>query len=101
MSAVASVALIVGLAWARVYWPYRAVVFLPAALAALGFLQVARNTCVARAAEGTFEHDDFSTTRASEEDVAASRKVARTIQRDAFLIGGATAALAMATALLR
>jgi len=89
------------LAWARVAWPWRAVVFAPAMFSALGFLQAARNTCVARAGEGTFEHDDFSKTPAPDDEVAASRRVAGTIRRDAFLVGLAAAALALATALVR
>ncbi len=57
-------------------WYLRALVFLPAGLAAVSLLQVRRNTCVARAAEGMFEHDDFSRTPAPADDVAASRRVA-------------------------
>jgi hypothetical protein len=80
------------------HWYLRATLFFPAALAATGFLQAKRNTCVARAREGTFENDDFSTTKAADDDVAASRKVATSIQRDALLIGLATAAVAAASA---
>ena len=96
--AVASVALLG--AGVALHWPWyvRGVVFLPAALAATGFLQASRNTCVARAAEGMFENDDFSTTKAPEDEVAASRKVASTIKRDSLLIGLAAAALACASA---
>lgn len=81
-------------------WPYylRATVFLPAAMAATGILQAKRNTCVARAREGTFENDDFSTVKAPDDEVAASRKVAAGIQRDALLIGLACALLAAASA---
>jgi hypothetical protein len=43
-------------------WYWRLCIFFPAAAAAIGFLQVRRDTCVLRAAEGTFEHDDGSTT---------------------------------------
>src|ERR1022692_2848511 len=68
-------------------WYLRALVFLPAALSATGFLQATRHTCIARANEGTFEHDDFSTTKAAPDEVAASRAVATTIKRDAVLIG--------------
>jgi hypothetical protein len=87
--------LAVALHW---HWYLRATLFFPAALAATGFLQVKRNTCVARAMEGTFENDDFSTTKAPDDEVAASRKVARTIQRDALLIGLASAAIGAASA---
>jgi len=81
-------------------WPFylRATVFVPAALAARGFLQVSRNTCVARAAEGTFENDDFSTVKAPDDEVAASRKVAVGIKRDILLISLACAVLAAASA---
>jgi hypothetical protein len=82
------------------HWPWyaRAVVCLPAAMAAVGFLQATRHTCIARAAEGTFENEDFSTTPAAADEVAASRKVAASIKRDALLIGLASGALAAATA---
>ncbi|HEY1956918.1 MAG TPA: hypothetical protein VGH28_14960 [Polyangiaceae bacterium] len=96
---VASVALLVtGVA---LHWPWyvRAVVFFPAALSAIGFLQATRHTCIARAAEGTFEHDDFSTTKADDAEVAASRKVAASIKRDALLVGLVCAVIACATAL--
>jgi hypothetical protein len=88
-------ALAVALHW---HWYLRATLFFPAALAATGFLQAKRNTCVARAREGTFENEDFSTTKAPDDDVAASRKVAKSIQRDALLIGLASAAIGAATA---
>ena len=81
-------------------WYLRALVGLPAALAAVAFLQVRRNTCVARAAEGTFERDDFSKTAAPADEVAASRRVAAGILRDAALIGLVGAALAAASVLV-
>lgn len=81
-------------------WFLRALVFIPAAGAAVTLLQVRRNTCVARAKEGTFEHDDMSKTAAAEDEVAASRRVAATIQRDGLLIGAASAAVAAATVFL-
>jgi hypothetical protein len=81
-------------------WYVRLVVFLPAAGAAVSLLQVSRHTCVAHAALGTFEHDDFTTTKQSSDDAAASRRVARTIYRDALLIGLSSALLAAASALL-
>jgi hypothetical protein len=89
------------LAWAHVYWPVRALVFVPAYLAAVGLLQATRNTCVARAKEGTFEHDDMSKSAAPDDDAAASRAVARRITRDSTLVGLAGAALALLTALVR
>jgi hypothetical protein len=79
----------------------RAAVFFPAAISAIGYLQASRNTCVLRAREGTFEHDDFSTEPAPATDVAASRRVAIGIYRDAALIGLGAAVLAAATAFLR
>ena len=91
------VALAIALHW---HWYLRATLFFPAALAATGFLQAARNTCVARAAEGTFENDDFTTTKAPDDEVAASREVSRTIKRDALLIGLASAALGALTSFL-
>lgn len=82
------------------HWYFRATLFFPAALAATGFLQAGRNTCVARAAEGTFENEDFTTTKAPDGEVAASRKVAATIKRDALLIGLASAAFGALTSFL-
>ena len=86
-------------AW-RTPWYVRALVGLPAALAAVAFLQARRNTCIARAAEGTFEHDDFSKTPAPAAEVAASRRVAVGIRRDAALIGLLCAGLAAASVLI-
>jgi hypothetical protein len=79
-------------------WYLRALIFLPAGLAAVSLLQVRRNTCIARAAEGTFEHDDFTRTPATDDDVAASRRVAAGIRRDSLLIALACAVLAAITA---
>ena len=90
-------ALGVALHW---HWYLRATLFFPAALAATGFLQASRNTCVARASEGTFENDDFTTTKAPDDEVAASRKVAASIKRDALLIGLASAAFGALTSFL-
>jgi hypothetical protein len=82
------------------WWPSRALLFFPVYLAAVGFFQASRNTCVARAKEGMFEHDDMSKTPAASDDVAASREVARGIQRDAALVGAASALVGVATALV-
>jgi len=82
----------------HVPWYWRATVMVPAALAAFGWLQATRNTCVAHAAKGTFEQEDFSAVTADDEDAAASRKVAATIQRDALLVALGSAAVAIATA---
>ena len=81
-------------------WYWRALLCLPAGLAAVGFLQVRRNTCIARAAEGMFEHEDFSRTKAPDDEVAASRRVAATIRRDSALIALACGVLAALTALV-
>jgi hypothetical protein len=74
-------------------WFWCLAVFVPAALAAVGFLQASRKTCVARAAENTFEHDDFTKTPAAEDDARRSRHVAAGINRDSILIGLAAVAL--------
>lgn len=76
----------------------RASVGLPAFLAAVGWLQVRRNTCVAHAAKGTFEHDDFSASKVDAEQAAASRRVAKTIYRDSGLFALVVAVLAFASA---
>jgi hypothetical protein len=82
------------------WWARGVAVFLPGAGGAVSWLQATRLTCVAHAARGTFEHDDFTTTRQSAEDAAASRRVAATIRRDGALIGLGMAALAASTAWL-
>lgn len=93
--------LLLGVFLARgVSWYWRALICLPAGMAAVSFLQVRRNTCIARAAEGTFEHDDFSRTKAPDDEVAASRRVAAGIRRDSALIGLAAGVLAALTALV-
>lgn len=99
--AVGAVTLAVAFAVLRVAWYTRLLLFLPVVGAAISLLQVSRNTCVAHAAAGTFEHEDFSTTKQSDQDAAASRRVAATIYRDAVLLGAMAAALAAATAVLR
>jgi hypothetical protein len=78
-------------------WELRLLIAVPAMAAAISGLQVTRNTCVAHAATGTFEHEDFSTTRVDAALAAASRKVAKTIYRDGLLIGLAAGLLAAAT----
>ncbi|HVR01836.1 MAG TPA: hypothetical protein VMT47_06875 [Polyangia bacterium] len=89
----AGILLVAGLIGARTPWYWCLVVFLPAALAAVGFLQAGRKTCVSRAGEGTFEHEDFSKTPADPSDALRSRAVASGITRDAVLVGLAAAAL--------
>jgi hypothetical protein len=97
---VASVVLLVALVVLRVRWYWGLTMFLPVALSAVGFLQANRDTCVMRAKEGTFEHEDFSTTKAPDDEVAASRLVAATINRDTILIGLCGAAIGVAATLL-
>jgi hypothetical protein len=92
--------LLVVLVVMRVRWYWGLTMFVPAALSAIGFLQVSRNTCVMRAKEGTFEHEDFSTTKAADDEVAASRLVAATINRDTILIGLGGALVGAAATLL-
>jgi hypothetical protein len=86
---------------ARWPWYVRALAFFPAAASGVSLLQVRRNTCVARAREGTFEHDDMRRTPADAADAAASRKVAAGIERDGILVGAVTALVAIATTLIR
>jgi hypothetical protein len=97
---IVSVALLVVLVVMRVPWYGGLALFIPAALSAVGFLQARRDTCVMRAKEGTFEHDDFSTTKAPDAEVAASRQVAAKINRDVILIGIAGAAIGVVVAKL-
>jgi hypothetical protein len=95
------VVLLVILVATRAAWYWRLVLFLPGAVAAVGLLQARRNTCIKRADEGTFEHDDFSTTKAPDDEVAASRVVAAGIRRDTLLAGLVAAAIGVASAALR
>jgi hypothetical protein len=97
---IVSVALLIVLVVLRVPWYCGLLMFIPASLSAVGFLQARRNTCVMRAKEGTFEHEDFSTTKASDDEVAASRTMAATINRDTVLVGIAGAALGVVAALV-
>lgn len=97
---IVSVALLIVLIVLRVPWYAGLLMFIPASLAAVGFLQARRNTCVMRAKEGTFEHEDFSTTKAPDDEVAASRAMASTINRDTILVGLAGAAIGVAVAVL-
>lgn len=85
----------------RAPWFWRALLAVPTALAAIGFLQARRGTCVSRAAEGTFEHEDFTKASAPDADAARSRGAARAIVRDTVLLGLLGGALAIATALVR
>jgi hypothetical protein len=87
--------------WLRAPSLVRALVVAPATLAAIGFLQARRQTCVLRAREGTFEGDDFSTKKAPPAQVAASRQVASGINRDAVWIGLGAGAFAASTSLVR
>jgi hypothetical protein len=95
-----SIVMVAALAAAHAAWYWRALLFVPSSLSAIAFLQARRNTCIARASEGTFEHDDFSKTKAADDDAAASRHVASGIRRDATLIGLVCGALFAATALV-
>jgi hypothetical protein len=81
-------------------WYFRLALFVPAAIAAMGLLQATRHTCVARVAQGTIEHDDFSTSKAPADQLAASRKVAVTIHRDTVLIALGAALVGAASALV-
>jgi hypothetical protein len=94
--AVVSVVIVALLAVLHVAWFWRAVVFLPVMASVSSLLQVSRNTCVARAREGTFEHDDMTTVKAADDDARRSRIVAATIVRDGIIVGALVAALSMA-----
>lgn len=100
-AAVFAVALLGALIAADTSWAVRLVVALPAMVAAISGLQVSRNTCVAHAATGSFEHEDFSLTKVDEVFAAASRRVAATIYRDGVLTGVVAGALAAATSFIR
>ncbi|HVU49926.1 MAG TPA: hypothetical protein VHL80_04525 [Polyangia bacterium] len=101
VAAVLAVALAASVVASRARWPWSLTVFVPAAVAAVYFLQAGRKTCVARAAAGTFEREDFSTTPADEDDAARSREVATKITRDSVLIGFAAVAATVIMTRLR
>ena len=71
-----SVALLVALVVLRVPWYCGLAMFIPVDALGVRVLASRRNTCVMRAKEGTFENDDFSTVKAPDDEVAASRVVA-------------------------
>jgi hypothetical protein len=96
-----SVAALGAAVWFRAPWLVRALVVVPATMAAVGLLQARRQTCILRAREGTFEGDDFSTVKAPAPQVPVSRRIAAGINRDAVLIGLGAGALAASTALIR
>ena len=98
--AILTVAMMVAFAVLHTAWYWRTSVAVPASMAAFGWLQATRNTCVAHAARGTFEQDDFSATKADDADVAASRKVAATIRRDALIVAVLSAAIGVGAAFL-
>lgn len=82
-------------------WPLRLLVGAPAGAAFVSGLQVTRNTCVAHAATGRFEHDDLTTSAVEDAAfLAESRRVARTIWRDGILGAIVVALAAAATASL-
>ena len=83
---------------AGVWW--RALVAVPAMMTTITGLQVRRNTCVAHARMGPFEHEDFSTTKADERDLVESRKVAASIYRDGLLTGALVGLLGAGSAFL-
>lgn len=79
-------------------WWARASVFLPAVVGGTSWLQVSRDVCVMRAREGTFEHDDGTTTKMAAADLLGTRRTASRINRDGVLAALAFTALAVATA---
>lgn len=82
-------------------WWIRLVMFVPGAAFFITTLQLTRNTCVMHAAQGVEETDEVGKTRpAAPDDVAASRRVARTIYRDGALGGLAVALVSAATAIV-
>lgn len=84
----------------HVAWPVRLLVGLPAAAGLISYLQVRRNTCVAHAATGSVEGEDFTLTKAEAQFAEASRKVAKTIYRDGVLGGLMAAGFGAMTGLL-
>ena len=79
-------------------WYLRALLLFPAAGTTISYLQAVRTTCVAHALHGTIEHDGHKPTPAPAEELAASRKVAMGIGRDAALVGLVVAVIAAASA---
>lgn len=76
----------------------RLVLFIPAFIAAIGYLQARNKFCVGYASAGQHNADDGSSTAASVTDtqnVRADKKRARTINIQAVLIAAAVTALAL------
>jgi hypothetical protein len=101
VAAILSVGLAAAIVVSRARWLWSFTVFVPATLAAVNLLQAGRKTCVARAAEGTFEHEDFSTTPAAQDDALRSREVATKITRDSMIIGFAAVVVTIVVSRLR
>jgi len=78
----------------------RALVCLPVMAAAVGFLQVRRNTCVVLAVAGRRE-DGNGMAPVSAGELRDSRRVSWTIARDALAAGALAAGLGAVTALIR
>jgi len=95
-SVAACVALLVSFVVSGAHPIVRLTLFFPAFMAAVGLLQVRRNTCVALAAMGKRE-GDRGLEAAPEQEVLASRRVGNTIYRDGLLLALAAALLAFAT----
>lgn len=100
VGALLAVVLFVALVAIDASWWLRLLVALPAGAALVSGLQVRRNTCVAHAATGSFENEDMTLTKVDEVFAAASRRVAATIWRDAFIGMAVVAALSAATAFI-
>jgi len=99
MAAIVSVAGFAALAATGAGPAVRALIGFPVLATAICVLQVRRNTCVKHAAMGTFEHNDFSTTRANDVAAQQSRRVALTIWRDAGLFTLLAVAIAVSSGL--
>lgn len=92
--------LMLAAAWAgRPPMAVRALVFVPACISALGFLQARRQTCVVRAMEGRREQDQGGAVAAEPAAARASQRVAAGIVRDVILVGLLATAAAVLPAL--
>ncbi len=97
---VTAVGILVALMVLHVPWYWRLLLALPAMGASISLLQARRSVCIAHAATGSIEANDFSTTKATAEQQAQIRQVAKSIWVDSFGVGVAAGLVGALTAFI-
>lgn len=80
------------------WWARALAVFVPAAVAAISRAEARNSVCVLRAADGTFESDDRSTTPMAPAALPAIRRAATSLGVKSVIVAAAAAAVAALTA---